>query len=292
MATASVGLDSRSSSIFGPSPPVVLLPATSGSLTTTTRPKSALSLASGTLSSATLAPTLSTNAEVVGANSYYYSNKHHPLQQQPNHHHQSTSGNENIHRMTSMQSARFGRSGSVMTLEQRDAASTTSNSNSTPVITNPTDAGGLSSWNKSEVELQQQLQRRPSSNSCSSKPSVVASPVVIATTTVSSSAASVAAASTAASAGDTMADGSIVIEEKRRRQNGADGYTYHRYLRGRMLGKGGFAKVYLCTALDTGKNYAVKIVPKANLVKTRARQKVRSLCELIHVCVCAWLLHL
>lgn len=66
----------------------------------------------------------------------------------------------------------------------------------------------------------------------------------------------------------------VIIEEKRRKVNG-DGYTLHRYLRGRLLGKGGFAKVYLCTALDTNKAYAIKIVPKANLVKARARQKVR-----------------
>ena len=64
-----------------------------------------------------------------------------------------------------------------------------------------------------------------------------------------------------------------IIEEKRKRTNG-DGYTIHRYTRGKLLGKGGFAKVYLCTAMDTGKNYAVKVVPKANLVKARARQKV------------------
>jgi hypothetical protein len=71
----------------------------------------------------------------------------------------------------------------------------------------------------------------------------------------------------------TLDEESVVIEEKRRKING-DGYTLHRYLRGRLLGKGGFAKVYLCTALDTNKAYAVKVVPKANLVKTRARQKV------------------
>jgi hypothetical protein len=66
-----------------------------------------------------------------------------------------------------------------------------------------------------------------------------------------------------------------VIEEKRRRPSGPDGsFTIHKYVVGRMLGKGGFAKVYLCTALDTGKHYAVKVVPKENLVKARARQKV------------------
>jgi polo-like kinase 1 len=69
-------------------------------------------------------------------------------------------------------------------------------------------------------------------------------------------------------------DESVIIEEHRRKLNG-EGYTLHRYLRGKMLGKGGFAKVYLCTALDTQKAYAIKIVPKANLVKARALQKVR-----------------
>ena len=68
----------------------------------------------------------------------------------------------------------------------------------------------------------------------------------------------------------------LIIEEKRRRPN-EEGFTTHRYLRGRLLGKGGFAKVYLCTALDTNKAYAIKIVPKANLVKARARQKVCSI---------------
>jgi hypothetical protein len=72
----------------------------------------------------------------------------------------------------------------------------------------------------------------------------------------------------------TLDEDSVIIEEKRRKVSG-EGYTLHRYLRGRLLGKGGFAKVYLCTALDTNKAYAVKIVPKANLVKARARQKVR-----------------
>ena len=48
----------------------------------------------------------------------------------------------------------------------------------------------------------------------------------------------------------------------------------HKYLRGKLLGKGGFAKVYKVTSLDMNKEYDVKICPKANLVKSRARQKV------------------
>ncbi|EED92780.1 predicted protein, partial [Thalassiosira pseudonana CCMP1335] len=55
-----------------------------------------------------------------------------------------------------------------------------------------------------------------------------------------------------------------------------DGYTVHKYLRGKLLGKGGFAKVYKVTSLDTNKEYAIKIVPKANLVKSRARQKLQT----------------
>jgi serine/threonine protein kinase len=75
---------------------------------------------------------------------------------------------------------------------------------------------------------------------------------------------------------DASTKGEQVIEEKRKRANG-EGYTIHRYTLGRMLGKGGFAKVYQCTSMDNGKSYAVKVVPKANLVKARARQKVRTM---------------
>lgn len=67
----------------------------------------------------------------------------------------------------------------------------------------------------------------------------------------------------------------VEIEEIRRKPNG-EGHSVHKYIRGKMLGKGGFAKVYLCTSLDTNRSYAVKIVPKANLVKSRARQKLQA----------------
>lgn len=68
----------------------------------------------------------------------------------------------------------------------------------------------------------------------------------------------------------------VTIVEHRKRPCG-DGFTVHTYIRGKLLGKGGFAKVYKVTSLDTNKDYAVKIVPKANLVKSRARQKVREI---------------
>lgn len=84
------------------------------------------------------------------------------------------------------------------------------------------------------------------------------------------------AASALSSSNNPDSDQDVVVEEKRKRING-EGYTTHRYLRGRLLGKGGFAKVFMCTALDTNKQYAVKVVPKANLVKTRARQKVSTI---------------
>jgi len=70
-------------------------------------------------------------------------------------------------------------------------------------------------------------------------------------------------------------DEPMEIEEKRRKLTG-EGYTVHRYIRGRLLGRGGFAKVYHCTALDTNKHYAIKIVPKSNLVKPRAKQKLQA----------------
>ena len=38
--------------------------------------------------------------------------------------------------------------------------------------------------------------------------------------------------------------------------------------------QGGFAHCYKVTCLDTARPYAMKIVPKSTLVKSRARQKV------------------
>jgi serine/threonine protein kinase len=52
--------------------------------------------------------------------------------------------------------------------------------------------------------------------------------------------------------------------------------TTRRYKRGSFLGKGGFAKCYELTDLETNKLYAAKIITKASLVKPRAKQKLKS----------------
>ena len=45
-------------------------------------------------------------------------------------------------------------------------------------------------------------------------------------------------------------------------------------MRGRLLGKGGFARCYEATNIDNKKVYAIKIVNKQNLKKSKAKQKV------------------
>jgi hypothetical protein len=146
-------------------------------------------------------------------------------------------------------------------------------------------ANRLSTMESSHNENNQRTSRRPSGLSTAGSSSSGAATDGLSTPTWTQKDFSTARSSGGSNAGTVPAferqpsssevgDGdSVVIEEKRRRAHG-DGHSVHRYLRGRLLGKGGFAKVYLCTALDTNKNYAVKIVPKANLVKERARQKV------------------
>jgi polo-like kinase 1 len=50
-----------------------------------------------------------------------------------------------------------------------------------------------------------------------------------------------------------------------------------RYLRGRFLGKGGFARCYELTDVDTRQLYAGKIVSKTLLVKKHQKDKVHVL---------------
>jgi polo-like kinase 1 len=70
-----------------------------------------------------------------------------------------------------------------------------------------------------------------------------------------------------------LASGEI-ITEKRSREDGE--IVEHRYAKGKLLGKGGFAKCYVGTSLITHTNYAIKLVAKSSLQKARAKQKLQS----------------
>jgi polo-like kinase 1 len=63
-----------------------------------------------------------------------------------------------------------------------------------------------------------------------------------------------------------------VIIEHRVRNSRGDLVT-RQYAKGKFLGKGGFAKCYEVKDLETHKKWAVKIVAKATLVKSRAKAK-------------------
>lgn len=69
-------------------------------------------------------------------------------------------------------------------------------------------------------------------------------------------------------------DGGSIIEEKYTRPNGEA--TIRRYIKGRFLGKGGFARCYEFTMPDSHKLTAAKIIPKSSLTKSRAKQKLMS----------------
>lgn len=64
----------------------------------------------------------------------------------------------------------------------------------------------------------------------------------------------------------------VIIEERITKVNGD--FHIKKYARGKLLGKGGFAKVYHFTNLETNKILAGKVMPKANLTKSRSRQKL------------------
>uniref|UniRef100_A0A7S2PIT0 Serine/threonine-protein kinase PLK n=1 Tax=Leptocylindrus danicus TaxID=163516 RepID=A0A7S2PIT0_9STRA len=99
---------------------------------------------------------------------------------------------------------------------------------------------------------------------------------------VSSRSTSISSKASAAGDGTKQQAALVQIEEIRKSKEvdettGMPKYTsVHRYLKGKMLGKGGFAKVYWAQVTETKKPYAIKIVPKANIVKARARQKLQA----------------
>lgn len=53
-----------------------------------------------------------------------------------------------------------------------------------------------------------------------------------------------------------------------------DPRTTKRYMRGRFLGKGGFAKCYEITDMDTKEVFAGKVVPKSMLLKPHQKEKM------------------
>ena len=69
-------------------------------------------------------------------------------------------------------------------------------------------------------------------------------------------------------------DNSSVVEEKIIKVTG-DVQT-RKYYKGRLLGKGGFAKCYEFTCAENKKIFAAKVVAKSGLVKSRAKQKLIS----------------
>lgn len=65
-----------------------------------------------------------------------------------------------------------------------------------------------------------------------------------------------------------------IVEEKIVKVTGD--VQIRKYTKGRLLGKGGFAKCYEFVCMDTKKIYASKVVTKSSLVKSRAKQKLIS----------------
>ena len=69
-----------------------------------------------------------------------------------------------------------------------------------------------------------------------------------------------------------------IIHEK----NPSSGNIIRSYVKGKMLGKvidfeiqGGFAKCYELTSQENNKKFAVKIIEKASLTRSKAREKVK-----------------
>ena len=73
---------------------------------------------------------------------------------------------------------------------------------------------------------------------------------------------------------DKQTDNQSIIEEKITKVNGE--VQIRKYIKGRLLGKGGFAKCYEFINQETQHSSAAKIIPKKSLVKSRAKQKLIS----------------
>ena len=73
---------------------------------------------------------------------------------------------------------------------------------------------------------------------------------------------------------DKPADNQSIVEEKITKTNGE--VQIRKYIKGRLLGKGGFAKCYEFINQETEHSSAAKVIPKKSLVKSRAKQKLIS----------------
>jgi polo-like kinase 1 len=74
--------------------------------------------------------------------------------------------------------------------------------------------------------------------------------------------------------GTEEADKHFVVEERIALANGDK--AVKRYNKGRFLGKGGFARVYEMTSLETHNTMAAKVISKESLTKNRAKQRLMS----------------
>ena len=70
------------------------------------------------------------------------------------------------------------------------------------------------------------------------------------------------------------AENQSIVEEKITKVSGE--VQIRKYIKGRLLGKGGFAKCYEFINQETEHSSAAKIIPKKSLVKSRAKQKLIS----------------
>jgi len=68
-----------------------------------------------------------------------------------------------------------------------------------------------------------------------------------------------------------------IIEQSKR--DSAGGVYTKRFLKGAILGKGGFAKCYRVTDMDTKEEWACKIIEKKSLTKQRHKTKVTAHCR-------------
>ena len=73
---------------------------------------------------------------------------------------------------------------------------------------------------------------------------------------------------------DKAPENQSIIEEKITKVNGE--IQIKKYIKGRLLGKGGFAKCYEFINQENDHSSAAKIIPKKSLVKSRAKQKLIS----------------